>query len=202
MTCDHAVNVNCNAREATNTDSTSNNVKTEDWLEDVDNSVGGESFQPTVQVRDGVPLSDSMSSEKIAIIVLVFILLAVCLAISFCFRERIKEVAQPYLDQLGGDKLSSRRSPTTSTLGLLRPYTFTKYGWPSNTNKTAEMRQSTSPSPSSSPSAPSVMAVRELPPVPIVVTGVPVPPPRRKRSVVEIPSLAGSEEVENTQSVA
>ena len=123
------------------------------------------------------------------------------LAISFCFRERIKEVAQPYLDQLGGDKLSSRRSPTTSTLGLLRPYTFTKYGWPSNTNKTAEMRQSTSPSPSSSPSAPSVMAVRELPPVPIVVTGVPVPPPRRKRSVVEI-QTGLCQESDNTQSIA
>ena len=190
MTCDHAVNVNCNAREATNTDSTSNNVKTEDWLEDVENSVEGESFEPTFQVRDGVPVSDKMSSEKIAIIVLVFILLAVCLAISFCFRERIKEVAGPYLEQLAGDKL---KTGSPSTLGLLKPYSFTKPGWPSATNKTAQMRYS-------APSAPSMLAVRELPPVPIVTT-VPVPPPRRKKSVVEI-QTGLCQELDNTQSVA
>ena len=192
MTCDHAVNVNCNARQATNTDTdtTSNNVKTEDWLEDIENSVGGESFEPTFQVRDGVPVSESMSSEKIAIIVLVFILLAVCLAISFCFRERIKEVAQPYLDHLARDKL---KPGSPSTLGLPRPYSFTKPSWPSATNKTAQMRYT-------APSAPSVLAVRELPPVPIVTT-VPVPPPRRKKSVVEI-QTGLCHESENTQSIA
>ena len=207
MTCDHAVNVNCNARQATDTDTTSNNVKTEDWLEDIENSVGGESFEPTFQVRDGVPLSDSLSSEKIAIIVLVFILLAVCLAISFCFRERIKEVARPYLDQLGGDKLKTGSPSSLSSLGLLRPYSFRKHVWTnpaSASNKTAGMMKYSSPvslQPSLPPSAPSVLAVRELPPVPILTSGVPVPPPRRKKSVVEI-QTGLCQESDNTQSVA
>merc|ERR550517_561486 len=160
MTCDHAVNVNCNVRQPTNTD-TNNNLDTEVWQGDFDNSVDtGGKFEPTFRVTENVK-SSSMSSEKIAIIVLVFILLAVCLAISFCFRERIKEVARPYLEQLTGDKL---KAGSPSTLGLLKPYSFTKPGWPSATNKAAQMRYT-------APSAPSMLAVRELPPVPIVTTG-------------------------------
>merc|ERR1719397_640127 len=128
-----------------------------------------------------------MSSEKIAIIVLVFILLAVCLAISFCFRERIKEVAGPHLDQFSPDKL---KTSSPSTLGLLKPHNFTKYGWPSATNKAAQMRYNVSPSPAS-------ISVRELP----AVLTVPVPPPRRKKSIVEI-QTGLSHESENTQSIA
>ena len=185
MTCDHAVNVNCNARQPTDTNS---DLDTEDWPTDIDNSVEAGNFEPTFQVTNSVPGS-SMSSEKIAIIVLVFILLAVCLAISFCFRERIKEVAGPYLDQLSPDKL---KVSSPSTLGLLKPHSFTKYGWPSATNKAAQMRYTVNPGPLSAS-----LAVRELPPLPTA----PVAPPRRKRSVVEI-QTGLSHESDNTQSIA
>ena len=196
MTCDHAVNVNCNARQPTNTNTnTDNNLDTEDWQGDIVNSVeNGERLEPTFRVTES-EISTSMSSEKIAIIVLVFILLAVCLAISFCFRERIKEVAGPYLDQLSPDKL---KVSSPSTLGLLKPYTFTKPVWPSATNKAAQMRYTVSPGLSHSS-----LAVRELPPVPSAPSGpgAPVPPPRRKKSVVEI-QTGLSPESDNTQSIA
>merc|ERR1711981_1145719 len=122
------------------------------------------------------------------------------------FRERIKEVAGPYLDQFSSDKL---KTASPSTLGLLKPHNFTKYGWPSATNKAAQMRYNVNPSPAPgyivnpaptpgynlNPSpAPASITIRGLPPVPTV----PVAPPRRKRSVVEI-QTGLSQESEDTQ---
>ena len=187
MTCDYPKNVNCDRRLVT---PRVNIQSVTEWVDVHHNSVTEEDLAPVPVYNNNKEQTEGMSSEKIAIIVLVFILLAVCLAISFCFRERIKEVAQPYLDHLARDKL---KPGSPSALGLLRPYSFTKPSWPSATNKTAQMRYT-------APSAPSVLAVRELPPVPIVTT-VPVPPPRRKKSVVEI-QTGLCHESENTQSIA
>lgn len=202
MTCDHAKNVNCDKNRLVTprdslqsvTEDMHHNSVTEDLAPvPVYNNSGGHTDQ------------EGLSSEKIAIIVLVMLLLAVCLLLSWCFRDRIKEMAEPVLESMRKEKIKP-----PSGLGLLKPYSMNKLPWYA-INKTDQKQPQTT-----IPSIPKVQIrnynLRELPPIPDYDSNPnpssgPVPPPRRKKSIVEIQNfeqgLSGSEESENsTQSIA
>eukprot|EP00092_Neocalanus_flemingeri_P004218 GFUD01004538.1.p1 GENE.GFUD01004538.1~~GFUD01004538.1.p1 ORF type:complete len:571 (-),score=105.37 GFUD01004538.1:263-1822(-) len=110
-----------------------------------------------------------MSSETIAIIFLVIILLVVLLVLLWCFRAKIKDYAEPYLDNLTIDRM---RKP--STVSLLKAYKLNKIKWPSQGKP--EGRQTAPPT-----IPPKDYSTRDLPPLP----GAPVAPPRRKKSFSE-----------------
>ena len=179
MTCDHAFNVDCDAKAVTNdvTDVVNNRIDEQNT-----NSNSYNEFSRGNEVSN----DSAMNSEKIVIIILVLLLLVVCLTIAWCFRARIREYAEPYLENFSMDKM---RRP--STIGLLKAYNMNKLSWP---------MQHKSSNPSIPPSVPPKdYSVRDLPPLP----GVPVPPPRRKRSVTEFQNIETSQSNSpDTQSVA
>merc|ERR1719481_622531 len=86
-----------------------------------------------------------------------------------------------------------------SALGLLKPNNLAKMPWYTPPDTKTEATNNIA-------SIPKVQIrnynLRDLPPLP----GVPVPPPRRKKSVVEIQNIesgfSGVDENENTQSIA
>ena len=202
MTCDHASNVHCGGKVRVSSGMTprvrtvtGSTLDVDNSLHDGDSSDVGNNYRVIVDHHQ----DDGLSSEKIAIIVLVLLLLAVCLLLSWCFRNRIKEITEPYLESFRGDKLK-----TPSALGLMKPYSINKFPWQSS-NKT-DLGKVTVPT---IPSIPKVQIrnyhLRDLPPIP-TAPSVPVPPPRRKKSVVEIQNfehgLSSVDEDENSQSVA
>ena len=205
MTCDYPKNVNCNRRLVT----PRVNIQSVTEVADVHHNSVTEDLAPVpVYKSNNIEQTGGLSSEKIAIIVLVLLLLAVCLLLSWCFRDRIKEMAEPVIESMRRDKI--KPAVSGSGLGLLRPYSMNKLPWYA-INKTDQKQ----PQPVI-PSIPKVQIrnynLRDLPPIPDYdsnpnpTTG-PVPPPRRKKSIVEIQNfeqgLAGSEESENsTQSIA
>ena len=210
MTCDYPKNVNCNRRLVT----PRVNIESVTQWTDVSHNSVTEDLAPVPVYNNNNNNNSSeqgegLSSEKIAIIVLVLLLLAVCLLLSWCFRDRIKEMAEPVIEAMRKDKIKPA-SASGSGLGLLKPYSMNKLPWHA-INK-ADQKQ---PLPTI-PSIPKVQIrnynLRDLPPIPDYDSNPnpsagPVPPPRRKKSIVEIQNfeqgLSGSEESENsTQSIA
>ena len=206
MTCDYPKNVNCDRRLVT---PRVNIQSVTEWVDVHHNSVTEEDLAP-VHNSNNNKQTEGMSSEKIAIIVLVLMLLAICLLLAWCFRDRIKEMAEPVIESIRKDKIKPA-SASGSGMGLLRPYSVNKLPWYA-INK-ADQKHPPQPV---IPSIPKVQIrnynLRDLPPIPDYdsnpnpSTG-PVPPPRRKKSIVEIQNfeqgLSGSEESENsTQSIA
>ena len=207
MTCDYPKNVNCDRRLVT---PRVNIQSVTEWVDVHHNSVTEEDPVPVHNSNNNNKQTEGMSSEKIAIIVLVLMLLAICLLLAWCFRDRIKEMAEPVIESIRKDKIKPA-SASGSGLGLLRPYSVNKLPWYA-INK-ADQKHPPQPV---IPAIPKVQIrnynLRDLPPIPDYdsnpnpSTG-PVPPPRRKKSIVEIQNfeqgLSGSEESENsTQSIA
>jgi len=135
--------------------------------EDRDTINNGYEFSKTKNVP--IRSESGMSSESIAIIFLVIILLVVLLVLLWCFRAKITDYAEPYLDNFALERI---RKP--STVNLLKAYKLNKIKWPSQGK------------PEGAPPAPPVIppkdySTRDLPPLP----GAPVAPPRRKKSFSE-----------------
>jgi len=219
MTCDHSVNVFCEAKPTTevpfiaevteednspiippnndinddeikpkfsdvNKDKTvpkyqedNNDNKFQDFQIniDVDNTIderkdpinNGYEFSKTNKVP--IKSETGMRSETIAIIFLVIILLVVLLVLLWCFRAKIKDYAEPYLDSLTIERM---RKP--STVSLLKAYKLNKIKWP-NQEKPDGPRTAAPTIP------PKDYSTRDLPPLP----GAPIAPPRRKKSFSE-----------------
>ena len=129
--------------------------------------------------------SEGMGSESVAIIVLVFILLVVILVFMWCFRAKIKDYTETYLDKIASDRI---RKP--STVSLLKAYQLNKIKFPSYSGKTddssaASSRTSVTTSQPSLPKLPPKdYSNRDLPPLPLNERA-PIAPPRRKKSFSE-----------------
>lgn len=133
------------------------------------------------------PLDQSesgMGSEKVAIIVLVIVLLVVILVFMWCFRTKIKDCTEVYLDRIAADRM---RKP--STVSLLKAYQLNKIKFPSY-GKEGESRcrgstATTTPTQQSVPNLPPKdYSNRDLPPLP-QSQRPPIAPPRRKKSFSE-----------------
>ena len=135
-----------------------------------------------------------MGSEKVAIIILVIILLVVILVFMWCFRAKIKDCTQVYLDRIAADRM---RKP--STVSLLKAYQLNKIKFPSYGKEgDSQRRPSTAMSGVSRPQQslpnlpPKDYSNRDLPPLPLNERA-PIAPPRRKKSfsenLYESPSL-------------
>ena len=132
-----------------------------------------------------------LGSEKVAIIILVIILLVVLLVFMWCFRAKIKDFTEVYLDRLAADRV---RKP--STVSLLKAYQLNKIKFPSYGKEAeARVRPGTAMS-AKQPSLPNLppkdYSNRDLPPLPLSERP-PIAPPRRKKSfsenLYESPSL-------------
>ena len=130
-----------------------------------------------------------MGSEKVAIIVLVIILLVVILVFMWCFRAKIEDCTEVYLDRLAADRM---RKP--STVSLLKAYQLNKIKFPSyGKEEESHCRAAMSPTQQSLPNLPPKdYSQRDLPPLPLNERA-PIAPPRRKKSfsenLYESPSL-------------
>ena len=220
MTCDHANNVHCHNRVQVSRPrprpprppgSTVTVTVTEGG------AAAGDTGHSWTRVTDtagggGGGAGAGLSSEKVAIIVLAALLVAVCLLLSWCFRQRLQQLAAPHLASLrmrsarGGGGGGAKLKPGTG-LGLLRSYSSAKVPWYNPAHPSNAAKLGTAPPVTIPKVQIRSLHLRDLPPLPAPAPApgldpAPVAPPRRKRSVVEIQSLAGSEEVENTQSVA
>ena len=136
-----------------------------------------------------------LGSEKVAIIILVIILLVVILVFMWCFRAKIRDFTEDYLDRLAADRV---RKP--STVSLLKAYQLNKIKFPSY-GKEGESRVRPSTASTATVSAtqqslpnfpPKDYSNRDLPPLPLNERP-PIAPPRRKKSfsenLYESPSL-------------
>ena len=219
MTCDHANNVHCHNRVQVSRPrprprppgSTVTVTVTEGG------AAAGDTGHSWTRVTDtagggGGGAGAGLSSEKVAIIVLAALLVAVCLLLSWCFRQRLQQLAAPHLASLrmrsarGGGGGGAKLKPGAG-LGLLRSYSSAKVPWYNPAHPSNAAKLGTAPPVTIPKVQIRSLHLRDLPPLPAPAPApgldpAPVAPPRRKRSVVEIQSLAGSEEVENTQSVA
>ena len=182
-----------------NTEGSDNNlhpVNDDLYNNNVDNE-GGQQFDNNylVSKTDTDPPLDNpepgMGSEKVAIIILVIILLVVILVFMWCFRAKIKEYTEVYLDRMAADRM---RKP--STVSLLKAYQLNKIKFPSY-GKEGESRcraaTAMSPTQQSLPNLPPKdYSTRDLPPLPLSERA-PIAPPRRKKSfsenLYESPSL-------------
>lgn len=169
-------NENYNNRLPVNDDIYNNNI----------DNVNGDNNYLVSKTNTEQPLdtSDSgMGSEKVAIIILVMVLLVVILVFMWCFRAKIKDYTEVYLDKIAADRI---RKP--STVSLLKAYQLNKIKFPSYGGKVEESRsQSTAMSPplQSLPNLPPKdYSTRDLPPLP-VNERAPIAPPRRKKSFSE-----------------
>merc|ERR1719312_2486343 len=142
---------------------------------DVDNSLDEDkdsiNHSSEFSKTSNVPIKSEsgLSSESIAIIFLVIILLVVLLVLLWCFRAKIKDYAEPYLDNFSIERM---RKP--STVSLLKAYKLNKIKWPSQ-----EKSETNTAVPPTIP--PKDYSTRDLPPLP----GAPIAPPRRKKSFSE-----------------
>jgi len=121
---------------------------------------------------------DGMGSESVAIIVLVFILLVVILVFMWCFRTKLREYTDTYLD-----KITANRIRKPSTVSLLKAYQLNKIKFPSYNNggKVDDSVKMQTPLPKLPPKD---YSNRDLPPLPLNERA-PVAPPRRKKSFSE-----------------
>ena len=180
-----------------NTEGSDNNLHPANddlYNNNVDNE-GGQLFDNNYLVsktNTGPALDDSdsgMGSEKVAIIVLVIILLVVILVFMWCFRAKIKDCTEVYLDRLAADRM---RKP--STVSLLKAYQLNKIKFPSyGKEEESHCRAAMSPTQQSLPNLPPKdYSQRDLPPLPLNERA-PIAPPRRKKSfsenLYESPSL-------------
>ena len=180
-----------------NTEGSDNNLHPANddlYNNNVDNE-GGQLFDNNYLVsktNSGPALDDSesgMGSEKVAIIVLVIILLVVILVFMWCFRAKIKDCTEVYLDRLAADRM---RKP--STVSLLKAYQLNKIKFPSyGKEEESHCRAAMSPTQQSLPNLPPKdYSQRDLPPLPLNERA-PIAPPRRKKSfsenLYESPSL-------------
>ena len=165
------------------------------------NNVDNEGGQPldnnylVSKTNTDPPLDDpepGMGSEKVAIIILVIILLVVILVFMWCFRAKIKDYTEVYLDRMATDRM---RKP--STVSLLKAYQLNKIKFPSygKEGDSQHYRAATAMSPpqQSLPNLPPKdYSNRDLPPLPLNERA-PIAPPRRKKSfsenLYESPSL-------------
>ena len=137
-----------------------------------------------------------MGGETVAIIILVFILLVVILVFMWCFRSRIRDFTETYLDKISADRI---RKP--STVSLLKAYQLNKIKFPSYSGKTEDSRvhPATAPTAPQQPPLPKLppkdYSSRDLPPLPLNERA-PIAPPRRKKSfsenLYESPSMSQS----------
>ena len=132
---------------------------------------------------------EGMEGEKVAIIILVLILLVVILVFMWCFRSRIRDLTETYLDKIAADRI---RKP--STVSLLKAYQLNKIKFPSYSGKMEDSR--VHPTTTTTPTAqlqqqpplpklpPKDYSSRDLPPLPLNERA-PIAPPRRKKSFSE-----------------
>ena len=90
MTCDHAANVNCNAK--TEQDQVKNTAPLDD------NRIEKEGSHSTNEFLEGNNDSE-MSSEKIVIIILLPLILGLSIALSWFFRSKLIAVVEPYIEK-------------------------------------------------------------------------------------------------------
>ena len=141
-------------------------------------------------------LEEGMGGETVAIIILVFILLVVILVFIWCFRSRIRDFTETYLDKISADRI---RKP--STVSLLKAYQLNKIKFPSYSGKMEDSRvhPATAPTAPQQPPLPKLppkdYSSRDLPPLPLNERA-PIAPPRRKKSfsenLYESPSMSQS----------
>ena len=175
-----------------NDDLYNNNLDNEgDQLFDNNYLVSETDTDPSLDISE-----PGMGSEKVAIIVLVIILLVVILVFMWCFRAKIKDCTDVYLERLAADRI---RKP--STVSLLKAYQLNKIKFPSyGKEEESRCRPSTgamSPVSATQKSLPNLppkdYSNRDLPPLPLSERA-PIAPPRRKKSfsenLYETPSLA------------
>ena len=132
---------------------------------------------------------EGLEGEKVAIIILVLILLVVILIFMWCFRSRIRDLTETYLDKIAADRI---RKP--STVSLLKAYQLNKIKFPSYSGKMEDSR--VHPTTTTTPTAqlqqqpplpklpPKDYSSRDLPPLPLNERA-PIAPPRRKKSFSE-----------------
>ena len=139
-------------------------------------------------VNQNVEEEEVMAGEKVAIIILVLILLVVILVFMWCFRSRIRDLTETYLDKLSTDRI---RKP--STVSLLKAYQLNKIKFPSYSGKMEDSRvhPTTTTTPGQAPQQPPLPKLppkdyssRDLPPLPLNERA-PIAPPRRKKSFSE-----------------
>ena len=112
----------------------------------------------TNQIQEG---EEAMGSESVAIIVLVVILLVVILVFMWCFRDKIKDYTETYLDKITSDRI---RKP--STVSLLKAYQLNKIKFPSYSGPKPEEARQRPPAPLPS-LPPKDYSTRDLPPLPM-----------------------------------
>ena len=155
------------------------------YTNNIDNVDGDNNYLVSeTNTRRPLDVSDSaMGSEKVAIIILVMVLLVVILVFMWCFRAKIKDYTDVYLDKITADRI---RKP--STVSLLKAYQLNKIKFPAYGGKAEDSRsQSAAMSPplQSLPNLPPKdYSNRDLPPLPLNERA-PIAPPRRKKSFSE-----------------
>lgn len=145
------------------------NVDVENNIDEPINALNNQ-YEFSKTRNTGVSIESGMSSESIAIIFLVIVLLVILLVLLWCYRAKIRDYAEPYLDNLTIDRM---RKP--SSVGLLKAYKLNKIKFPSQ----EKPEVSVASAPPTIP--PKDYSTRDLPPLP----GEPVAPPRRKKSFSE-----------------
>lgn len=150
MTCDHSFNVVCDADPDAVTPSATPSSSPTPWkptsrviIQVDDNHLDNQNAKPydensyldnenTIENnyndnhRPYHVQEDGMSAEKVVIIVLILLLLLILLICGWCFRSRLRVMAEPYWDNWTVKKM---RKP--STAGLLQAYKKNKIHWPS-----------------------------------------------------------------------
>jgi len=113
--------------------------------------------------RERVELEENgMNGEKVAIILLVLALLLVLTVLAWCFRTKIREFSEPYIDTW------QQKARKPSTVGLLAAYKLNKIPWP--------QKADVAPAPAPPPKDYRASAVASL-----SVAGSAVPPPTPPR---------------------
>jgi len=106
-------------------------AKDETPLEEVDNNLDHNHWQ--YQSSDTLRRQNTrrerveeggMNGEKVAIILLVLALLLVLFVLAWCFRTKIREFSEPYIDTW------QQKARKPSTVGLLAAYKLNKIPWP------------------------------------------------------------------------
>ena len=205
MTCDHADNVQCSAK-----DDTDNAVDNNNLIEDDDTDAELYTESPQVNIQ---PSGAEVSGERIAIIILSLVILILCVLLCWCSRTKIMLYAEPYIAKHAPDSI---RRP--STVGLLKACNMSKLGWGwAWQNKMSTTEKQPSAPPMDYPYKPGHLnfvtdnkrAVADLssqddksvcftPPLGTSITnitlpGAPVPPPRRKRNIAVLQSAETSQ---------
>jgi len=146
-------------------------AKDETPLEEVDNNLDHNHWQYTPSDtlrrhntrRERVELEENgMNGEKVAIILLVLALLLVLTVLAWCFRTKIREFSEPYIDTW------QQKARKPSTVGLLAAYKLNKIPWP--------QKADVAPAPAPPPKDYRASAVASL-----SVAGSAVPPPTPPR---------------------